>query len=765
MKRKFLKFSPLILLFASGSYVAMGQKAESPAPEAAAVAVEEAVPAAATEKAQDAAPVQEPATAPVQEPATAPSQEPSGAPADGEKIPVAVDGSGSLLPDPNDPNMAVEPIPPVDNSVQSLTPGSDPMVWPFTRTKNADESQAAVPLAGISLFADRRTKATEPALQWEKEQKDSLKTGVQVTDGLMTPDPDGLRSALGKFIGKVATFKDLQDVVEIIEEHYRKHNRPMTHVYIPKQSLFSDRVVISIVEGRVGEVMILTEADLQRKPEKDLTVAEKSFMARMKEEKTWWNSWYNNPYKAKDVSAEFLPRTAKLKGRIVDTEEIKAQIAGMNRSPWVRLNRPVSHPFRDVTVNFAQPDDNVLGQTNLIFEVDDKRPLKFFAGMDNSLTETTGENRVFLGAAWYDAFLLGKNHQFGAQLFSALDPSELTGFSLNYQIPWQDPKLDQFTELFASYADSSVDTTIGGIPTTSTGSSIIFGGRHYIELPELFGATDDTEPLLGAKKTLTWTSPSREAAGLHHEVGMGFEFKSSDNNLLFGGDTVTDSPADVFNIVAEYNARQTDPTGETNLVSQLYWSPGNVTSDNTDEAFGPLRSDAEASYLYARIRLDRDQDLPFSGAFYGMMVHASVTGQCASTNLLASEQLGLGGNGSVRGYPERALRGDMGVILNLELFSPAYHPASRYFKWSWLNEDTLKFLAFFDYAHGSSSKNNVTDPLDDPADLMSVGAGLRYELDDLLQVRLDYGFRLKDLPDASNNTDDGAVHFGLTYLF
>ena len=632
------------------------------------------------------------------------------------------------------------------------------------------ESGQPVALAGISLVADGRKKANEDPTpkQWEMEKKNALSEGVQVAPELTTPDPEGLRSKLRPFVGKnPATYADLQEVVKLVQDHYRDHHRPMTHVYIPKQSLLSNRVVISIIEGKVGETKILTEADLVRKSQNQLTPAEDSFLKRMEEQKTWWNSWYNNPYNAEDVSDEFLPRTSQLKGKIVDTEEITAQITAMNRSPWARLNRPVEHPFRGVTVNFAQPNENVLGTTDLIFEVADKRPLKFFAGMDNSLTEITGENRLFLGGAWYDAFMLGKNHQLGAQVFSALDPDELLGFSVNYQIPWQDQKFDQFTELFASYADSTAQVMLGGIPTDSTGSSLIFGGRHYLELPELFGATDLSQPLVGDKRPHLWAKKDREAMGLHHEVGAGFDVKVSDNNLMFGGTTVAASPADIVQFVLEYNARQTDPTGDTNLTAQLYVSPGDITDNNTTEAFNPLRKDADAAYVYTRLKLEREQDLPFPGTDgNSMMVRGALTGQYASSNLLASEQLGLGGFSSVRGYPERALRGDLGVIFNLELFSPKFYPASRWFKWSKEEDkDTLRFLAFFDYAHGEPVDDNSADPLDDPSDLMSVGLGLRYEFDDALRLRLDYGFRLEDLPAAVDNTDSGAVHFGLIYVF
>ena len=654
-----------------------------------------------------------------------------------------------------DPGAVAEPVLPAPTPPPIVIP-ANPLDWLVVMDP---ASGGPRPLKGISLFADRRRKATDSAPKWETEQKNALQDGVRITDGLMTPNPEGLRSKLASFIGRTpTTYGVLQEIVEVIQEHYNSHHRPMTHVYIPKQSTYSDRVVISIIEGRVGETVILTEADVLAKPESSRSLAEKSFVERMEAEKSWWNSWYDNPYRAADVAGELLPRAKELQGRIVDTEEIKAQVTGMNRSPWVRLNRPVEHPFRDVTVNFSQPEANVLGTTDLAFEVHDRRPLKFFTGVDNSLTDITGENRIFLGAAWYDAFLLGKSHQFGAQIFSGLDYDEMAGVSLNYMIPWQDLHYDQFTEVFASYVASQVDVSLGGLTTDSVGRSYIFGARHYFELPELWGATDLSMPLLDANPR-SWAQKKREAFGLHHEVGAGFDFKKTDNNLEFGGSTVSESPADILQFVLDYNARQTDPTVETSLLTQLFISPGDITADNSSEDYAPLRYDADASYVYGRVRLEREQDLPFAG----MMAKGALTGQYSSSNLLASEQLGLGGFYSVRGYPERALRGDIGFILNLELYSPEFHPCRDWFKWG--KDDSLRFLTFFDLAHGESVDENPADPLDDAADLMSVGLGLRYEFSDMLRLRLDYGFRLKDLPAAAGNEDNGAVHFGLIFVF
>jgi hemolysin activation/secretion protein len=410
-----------------------------------------------------------------------------------------------------------------------------------------------------------------------------------------------------------------------------------------------------------------------------------------------------------------------------------------------------------VDVVFSPPEADVLGQTDLVFEVRDRRPLKFFLGYENNLTDLLGEDRLFAGAVWYDAFGLGLDHQLGIQFFSAFDAAELAGVSSSYVIPWKN--LDQFTELYAAYAESSAQIGISGVASEISGTNLLFGGRHYIELPEMFGATDYSEPLAIERRAKNWADPKREAFGLHHEVGAGFDFKAADNLLAFGDTTAADNPADIIQLVIEYNARQTDPLGETNLAWQIYASPGDISSDNSDDSFAPLRSDSSATYLYSKVKLDREQDLP-----YQMMALGALTGQWSDTNLLASEQLGVGGFDSVRGYPERVHRGDIGFLLNLELYSPYFRPSRDWLKWT-THDDSLRFLTFFDLGYGESVKDDPSDPTDDGSTLMSVGAGVRYEFENDLRLRLDYGIQLKDTIPGISNPDGGALHLAAVWTF
>ena len=99
-------------------------------------------------------------------------------------------------------------------------------------------------------------------------------------------------------------------------------------------------------------------------------------------------------------------------------------------------------------------------------------------------------------------------------------------------------------------------------------------------------------------------------------------------------------------------------------------------------------------YVYFRTSLSAIWDF-----FKGATLHTYLRGQYASQNLLPSEEYGLGGYDTVRGYKEREVNMDNAVILNLEMHSP------NLTFWNMFREiDKLEFLAFFDLAWGKTHK-------------------------------------------------------------
>ena len=126
----------------------------------------------------------------------------------------------------------------------------------------------------------------------------------------------------------------------------------------------------------------------------------------------------------------------------------------------------------------------------------------------------------------------------------------------------------------------------------------------------------------------------------------------------------------------------------------------------------------------------------------------------SSQSLLPSEQLGIGGYDSVRGYEERQFNADTGIVASLEFRSPAFPVFSS--KKSSKANDSLLFLGFIDYGYG----RNHTPPFPGQKHqfLASIGPGLRYQAANSISVRCDWGIRLHNRAGFPGGTN--LFHFG-----
>ena len=113
---------------------------------------------------------------------------------------------------------------------------------------------------------------------------------------------------------------------------------------------------------------------------------------------------------------------------------------------------------------------------------------------------------------------------------------------------------------------------------------------------------------------------------------------------------------------------------------------------------------------------------------------------------MPTEQYGLGGYNTVRGYDERSANGDNAYVFNTELRTP---PGSI-FKIFGNQEvdDSIQFLAFFDYGFVGNIQP-VPGSLEQTVFLMSIGPGVRYNIDRFVSVRFDWGFQLHQAPIGS----------------
>ena len=367
-----------------------------------------------------------------------------------------------------------------------------------------------------------------------------------------------------------------------------------------------------------------------------------------------------------------------------------------------RLNQ---NPFLTVDAIF-KPGANP-GETDITLSARDRLPFRLYAGYDNLGVRSLGVGEYDLGINWGNVFGTGGilSYQFTRTI-----SGRYTSHSLSDVAPlaWGDQLL-----VFGSYASSRP------------------------RLPEIFNVVGHS-----GQASVRYVHRFGGGGRLTQDLQLGYDFKTTDNNLEFAGIQVFATHAEVDQFPIVYDGTLTDRLGQTAVQNILVLSPGGLTGNNTTAALAALVPGARARYLYDRLLVTRTTRLP---AGFASITRA--TGQVATHNLPNSEQLGGGGIGSVRGYFADTALGSTGVLASQEVRLPSFgltrlaSPGSRL-------DDRMQFGAFVDYARLTQVtpipdvQNRVT--------LMSVGGNVHYSIRRLLDVQADLGWRLKRTVTAPN---------------
>jgi hemolysin activation/secretion protein len=359
------------------------------------------------------------------------------------------------------------------------------------------------------------------------------------------------------------------------------------------------------------------------------------------------------------------------------------------------------------------------GETDLVIKTTDRFPFRPYISYDNWGTDLTGNERWQTGFNWGDAF--GLDQILSYQFSAAPDPTLFTAHAGTWTIPlpWR-----HVLDFYGSYSRSQPDTA----DTDFDAKSLQAGILYTIPLPNF--------------------------RGMRHEVSIGTDFKQSNNNLLFGGTNIFASDTDIFQFRASYQVRELDSAGATTAQAAVIYSPGGITSDNTDPAFEEQRAFAHADYVYGRLTAQRTQRLPWN-----LTLVATISGQLANGNLLASEQFSLGGATSVRGYDETLVNGDRGWLGNLELYSPPISLLSRIRTGA--PEDELKLVVFFDA--GGASNVDLLPGENGYTGISGIGTGLRYRVNTWVNVRFDYAWSLQEIAGIDVDSSRAYISVSLSY--
>lgn len=381
------------------------------------------------------------------------------------------------------------------------------------------------------------------------------------------------------------------------------------------------------------------------------------------------------------------------------------------------------NPFRDVGVEL-EPGDQP-GTTDIIYKVQDEKPVRWYAGYEDSGVRTTGRERLIFGVNWGNAF--GKDRQLSYQYSTAAQGGGILGVhSVIYQVPIFENR-DNFT-LFGSWAD--IDVPLGALNNNAEAWQISGRYRH----------------------TLCRTKCQIDT------LQFGFDTKGTNSDLDFGGVTVLQQNVEVVNFMAGFSSQQQYCDGATTYALDVFASPSRLLFHNTSADFSGLRPDTKAYYIYARGYIERLYEIDCRSDLV-----VRLTGQIANDRLLPTEQLGIGGYNTVRGYDMRTVNGDNGYFANLEYRKKPIMGCCNG------KQTSLTLLTFADFGQ-PFNRDHLPSEFNGQI-LSSVGVGFRYLVDPNCTIRFDYGYPLSNpqsvssLTGVSNHNNNGRIHLGAVFAY
>ncbi len=394
---------------------------------------------------------------------------------------------------------------------------------------------------------------------------------------------------------------------------------------------------------------------------------------------------------ARFFSSSLIRGTSGLQpGSTLDINDLQVKLDRLNRNPFL-------------TVDAVFQPGAQTGETDVLLNAKDRLPLRVYSGFDNLGVRSLGVQEYNAGVNWGNVFGTGQilSYQF-TRSFTGLSTSH--SISDTVPLPWGDQLL-----IFGSYG---TQRPLVASYFNDEGHSGQASVRYVRLLPRVHG--------------------------LIHNLQVGYDFKTTDNNLQFAGFQVFAAQAEVDQFPLVYDASLTDRWGQTAVQNTFVYSPGRITPGNTTSALSALVAGAQASYLYDRFLVTRTTPLPkrFSAI-------SRLTFQGSNRNLPYSEQVGGGGVGSVRGYYTDTALGSKGELFSQELRLPAFS-LSRLYSRTAESGGKIQVGGFFDYASLHQVKE-IPDVNND-VNLSSVGFLTRYSLSRYFDLQFDLGWRLRRAP-------------------
>ncbi len=485
----------------------------------------------------------------------------------------------------------------------------------------------------------------------------------------------------------------------------------------PAQESF-DIEEISIIEKKEPNKEILSNEQLAKeyilvtKETKEILSNNQDIVKN--EEITNFKPYHNNKLHEILILGDKWSKSSRLKNyikikpnHIIKKRKLQQNVSFINRNP-----------FRNINVLLI-PTNNE--KTNIELLTKDLFPLRIYAGSDNSGIKTTDRNRWYAGFNWDNAFCIDSILSY--QYIAAYNVKKFQNHTGQYIIylPWQ----NIFT-LYGKYTEIEVD--------------------HL--WPSLI-----TKKRFSSQASIEYNIPLPIGKNYIHDFIFGFDFKRTDTTLDYE-DLSRDADAqgtkvNLAQFLLKYKFQYEINFYKTAFIIDVYFSPGKWLPQMENSRYNELKAFAENTYIYSRAYFDNLFTLPKD-----FLISLTLRGQAANKNLLPSEDLGIGGYDSVRGYYERELNADLGFISNIEIRTPFY----SFVKLRKSNKKNgIQALVFFDYGLSSYYKQIPAEPKTDY--IFGYGPGLRYNINPNVSAKIDWGFKGRTRNRFQGN--ESIIHFSV----
>ncbi|MDQ1834134.1 ShlB/FhaC/HecB family hemolysin secretion/activation protein [Massilia scottii] len=423
-----------------------------------------------------------------------------------------------------------------------------------------------------------------------------------------------------------------------------------------------------------------------------------------------------------DVVQTRIGRILVSGNKVVDEANVRRALPALQPGRTPNLDRVSANlrmanqnPARKISLNLQNgaADDELDARLAVV----DDKPWTAMLNLDNTGTGQTGKTHA--GVVLQHANLWGRDHVGSVQYTTTVEePGKVSVYGAGYHIPLYE--LGDSVDLYASYSDIDSGAVTAGIFNLAVSGKGTVAGARYNQTLARRGSLDP-------------------------RLVYGFDHKAYKNSVLLAGQNFGNDIT-VHPLSVTYLASTPLAGGDVNFSAGLVRNlPGGSRGGSAD--FARTRAGAKAGYTMARFAAGLNRAF---GADWQLRV--LLNGQITGDALVPGEQFGAGGASSVRGFDERAVSTDSGLLTNLEVYSPNFCAARQ--RWQ------CRVLGFVDAAHGR--RNEALPGEAARATVSSVGLGWRFSMGNSLNMQIDYGHVLRRDAGVS---DKNKVHVrvGLAY--